>query len=99
MTAIVSLLVTMIPIDCNISIFSLHFLLIFGKNYNIGELTSTTSKERMTTNIISQVPHPLINEKLMLVSFVFVYAHPIVQHCRKRSISSCFYMEIRKIHS
>jgi len=55
MTTLVSLLFNaMIPIDCKITNnFSLHlFVYFFGKNYNIGELTSATSKERMTKNII-----------------------------------------------
>ena len=38
----------LIPIN-----FSLYlFVSFFGNNYNIGELTSATSKERMTINII-----------------------------------------------
>jgi len=54
MTALVSLLfITMIPIDCKITNFSLYlFVYFFGNNYSIGELTSTTLKERMTMNII-----------------------------------------------
>ena len=54
MTALVSLLfIAMIPIDCKITIFSLHLLIyFFGKSYNNSELTSVTSKERMTTNNI-----------------------------------------------
>ena len=44
---------TMIPIDCKITIFSLYsFVYFFGNNYSIGEFISTTSKERMTKNII-----------------------------------------------
>ena len=44
---------TMIHTDCKITdFFFTHFCLLFGNNYNIGELTSATSKERMTTNII-----------------------------------------------
>ena len=57
MTALVSLLFNaMVPIvdDCKITNFSLHlFIYFFGSNYNIGELTSATSKERMTTNIFA----------------------------------------------
>ena len=46
MTAVVSLLfITMIPIDCKITDFSLYLFYLFGNNYNIGELTSATSKE------------------------------------------------------
>ena len=46
MTAPASLFfIAMIPIDCKITNFSLHLF------YNIGELTSANSKERMTTNI------------------------------------------------
>ena len=42
-----------IPIDHKIANFSLHlFVYFFGNKYNIDELTSTTSKERMTINII-----------------------------------------------
>jgi len=54
MTALASLLfIAMIPIDCKITNFSLHlFVNFFDNNYNIGELTSATSKERMTTKII-----------------------------------------------
>jgi len=54
MTALVSLLfIALIPIDCKITKISLHLFVYFsGNNYNIGELTSTTSNERMTTNII-----------------------------------------------
>jgi len=54
MTDFVSLLfVAMITIDCKITFFPLYlFIYFFCNNYNIGELTSATSKERMTTNII-----------------------------------------------
>ena len=55
MTDLVSLLfVAMIPIDCKIINSSLYlFIYSFVQiNYNIGELTSTTSKETMTTNNI-----------------------------------------------
>ena len=53
-TALVSLLfIAMISIDCKITKFSLHLFVYFlGDNYNIGKLTSTTSKERMTMNFI-----------------------------------------------
>jgi len=51
MTDLVSLLfITMIPIDCKkLQIFPYTCLLI-NNNYNIGEFTSATSKERMTMN-------------------------------------------------
>ena len=39
----------MIPIDCKILTL---VCLLFCNNYNIGELTSATSKERMTMNIV-----------------------------------------------
>ena len=55
MTALVSLLfITMIPIDCKItnSPYTCLFVYFFGYNYNIGEFIGTTSKERMTMNII-----------------------------------------------
>jgi len=53
MTALVSLLfITMIPIDCKITKFSSYLFYFFDYNYDIGELTSATSKERMTINII-----------------------------------------------
>ena len=56
MTALVSLLfITMIPIDCKIILV----YLLFSNNYNIGELTSTTSKETMTTNIIFASATPI----------------------------------------
>ena len=45
--------IAIIPIDCKITNFSLHlFVYFFDNNYNIGELTSATSKETMTMNII-----------------------------------------------
>ena len=51
MAALVYLLfITMISIDFKIS-FNL-FVYFFGINYNVGEPTSATSKERMATNII-----------------------------------------------
>jgi len=47
-------------IDCKITNFSLYlFFLLFCNNYNIGELTSTTSKERMTTNNIFASATPI----------------------------------------
>ena len=54
MTDLVSLLfVAMIPINSKTTKFSLHlFVYFFCNNYNIGELTSATSIERITTNII-----------------------------------------------
>jgi len=54
MTALVSLqFIAMIPIDCKIINFPYTTLFtFFGNNYNIGELTNVTSKERMTTNVI-----------------------------------------------
>jgi len=58
MTALVSVhFIAMIPIDCKITIFSLH--LFVGNSYNISELTSATLKERMTTNIIFTVATPI----------------------------------------
>jgi len=51
MTALVSLLfIAMIPIDCKITNFSLCLFVYFL--YNIGEFTSATSKERMTSYTI-----------------------------------------------
>ena len=54
MTNFVSpLFITTIPIDCKIMNFFLClFVIFFGNNYNIGELTSVSSKVRMTMNII-----------------------------------------------
>jgi len=54
MTALVSLFfITKIPIDCNITNFSLYLFVCFiGNNNNISEFTSATLKEKMTTNII-----------------------------------------------
>ena len=50
------LFIDMIPIECKIKRFSLHLFFCFYKQisdkYNIGELTSATSNERMTTDII-----------------------------------------------
>ena len=44
---------TAVIYTCRYSSGQLYLLVYnFGNNYNIGELTSTTSKERMTTNII-----------------------------------------------
>ena len=63
MTDLVSLLfIAMVPIDFKITLICLLFfvtIIIFG------ELTSTISNKRMTTDIISQVPHPSINEKFI----------------------------------
>ena len=87
MTAFVSLLfIAMIPIDCKITNFSLHlFIYFFSKNYNIGELTSATSKERMTTNITFMGATPIDERKFhMSVSFVFVYACPVAKCYRQR---------------
>ena len=77
MTALVSLFsITMIPIDCKITDFSSYlFVYFFGNYYNIGELISTASKERMTTNITFTVPH---------LSFVVLYVCPITQHYRQK---------------
>ena len=54
MTALFSLLfLALIPIYTIIPKFSLHLFVYFlSNNYNIGELTNATSKERMTKNII-----------------------------------------------
>ena len=55
MTALVSLLIiATIPIDCKIINFSLHLFIYFLKVTIVlfGELTSATSKERITMNII-----------------------------------------------
>jgi len=54
MAGLVSLLfIAIIPIDCKITSFPYTYLFNFlSNNYNIGELTSATSKERMTMNII-----------------------------------------------
>ena len=54
MTALISLLFNaMIPIDCKITNFSLYLFVYFLVTIIIfGELTSATSKERMTMNII-----------------------------------------------
>ena len=61
MTALVSLLfITMIPIDCKITNLSLYsFVYFFSNNYNIGELIDTTSKDKMTTNIIFMGATPI----------------------------------------
>ena len=61
MTALVSLLfITTIPIDLKLQIFAYTSLFtFFGNNYNIGELTNATSKERMTTNFISMAATPI----------------------------------------
>jgi len=54
MTDLVSLLfIAMIPIESKITNFSLHLFVYFFVTIIIfGELTSTTSKERITMNII-----------------------------------------------
>ena len=54
----------MIPIDCKITNFCYTCLYTSGNNYNIGELISATSKERMTT-LFSRVLHTLINGKFI----------------------------------
>ena len=61
MTLVSQLFIAKIPIDFKITNFSLHlFVYLFNNDFNIGELTSATSKERMTTNIILRMTHPLI---------------------------------------
>ena len=61
MTAFVSLtFIAMIPIDCKIKNFSLHlFVYFFCNNYDIGELTNATSKERVITNILFAGAKPI----------------------------------------
>ena len=73
--------ITMIP---KLQIFP-HTCLFtfFGNNYNIGELTSTTSKERMTTNIIFAGTTP-INEWKFHIPVSFVFTCPITQCYRQR---------------
>ena len=63
MTGLVSLhFITMIPIDCKITNFSLHlFVYFFWNNYNI---SSATSNEKMITNVIFAGATP-INEKFI----------------------------------
>jgi len=64
MTDLVSLL--FIATIVKLQIFPYTCLFTFFVTIIIfGELTSATSKERMTTNIILRVPHPLINEKFI----------------------------------
>jgi len=54
------LFITMIPIDCKVTIFFLYLLVyFFGNNHNVGELKSATSKERMITNIIFMGATPI----------------------------------------
>jgi len=57
----------MIPIDCEITNFFLYlfFFYFFGNDYNIGELTSATSKERITTNIFFAGATPINYEKVI----------------------------------
>ena len=71
MTALVSLLfITMIPIDFKITNFFLTLVSLLFNNYSImiGELTSATSKERMTTNIFCR-HHTHCNSKLRIHIF------------------------------
>ena len=59
----------MIPIDFKITNFFLHlFAYFFVAIIIFGELTSATSNERMTTNIIFAGATPIINEKFIWVS-------------------------------
>jgi len=56
----------MIPIDFKITNFFLHlFAYFFVAIIIFGELTSATSNERMTTNIIFAGATPIINEKFI----------------------------------
>ena len=87
------------PINWKLQLFS--YTCFFSNNYNIGELTSIISKERMTTNIIFVGSTPINYWKVhMPVSFVFVYAHLATQRYRQRksmkSVSS--YLKYQKIH-
>ena len=87
MTDLVSLLfIAMIPIDFEITNVSLQlFAYFFVKIIIFGKLTSATYNERMTTDIVLRVPHPLINKKVhMPVSFVFAFACPVAQRYTQR---------------
>ena len=54
--------------------------------------------------LFSQVPHPLINEKFIcqyaLYLCMLTPLYSVIDRAKSmKSISSCYYMEIRKIHS
>jgi len=70
-----STLIAMIPIDCKIT--NSPYTCFFCNNYNIGELTSTTSKERMTMGIIFVGATPI--KVHIPVSFVFRYICSVTQ--------------------
>jgi len=70
---------------------------------DIGELTSATSKERMTMNIVFAGATPiLINEKficqLTLYSCMAAPLHNVIDRREHEIIFSCHYMEIWKIY-
>ena len=94
---LVSLLfITMIPIDCEIANFSLcMFVYFLCNNYNIGELTSITSKKEWLRVLFSRVPHPLIMKssfasKLHICLCLPCYTALQTDNSMK-SISSCHY--------
>jgi len=75
------------PTDCKIA--KKNSLYLFGNfcnNYNIGELTSTTSKKEWPQTLFLWVPHPLIYQVHKPESFIFAYAHPIIQCYRHRRV-------------
>jgi len=80
MTDLVSLpFIAMISIDCKITNFSLHlFAYFFATIIIFDDLTSTTSNERMTMNIIFTGATDINQLKVHIpISFVFVYAFPL----------------------
>ena len=80
MTDLVSLLfIAIIPINCKITNFSLHsFVYFFVTIIIFSELTSATSNERMTTNIIFVGATPINLRKVyMPVNFAFALACPV----------------------
>ena len=96
-TILVSLLfIAMIPVDCKIT---LHlFVYFFCNNYNMYELTSTTSRDRITTNIIFVGATPINQQKGHIrVSFLCWLAllHSVID---REEHEKYFFLEIWKIH-
>jgi len=79
------LFIAMIPINCKITNFSVHLFTFFVTIIIFCELTSATSNERMTTNIIFVGATSINLHKVhMPVSTVFAYACPVAQCYRQR---------------
>ena len=103
MTTLVSLLiVAMIPIDCKITIFSLHLFVNFFGTIIYWWIYKHYFKRKNNHEYFFAGTTPIDQLKLhMPVSIIFTYALPVTQCYRKRvaqKVSPYHYMIIQKIH-